>query len=275
MLLTNRVAIVTGGAAGCGEGISRRFAAEGAAVVIADIAEENGTRLAADIAAQGGTCRFVKCDVTSSDQVNAMVATAVKEWGKLDILVNNAGGVPDIEGEKLEEVNEKEWQRFLDLNLKSVFLCCQAAVPWMKKNGYGKIVNFSSMGAVHPHVSVAHYHAAKGGVMGLTYNLAYELAPYQIYVNCILPGPVRTPFWDPVLRNVPDPDAYFEEIGRREVPLGRVGTPEDIAGATLFFASDLSSFVSGQMLFVGGGLPLVPQASTVSNDNERDLTKEA
>jgi NAD(P)-dependent dehydrogenase (short-subunit alcohol dehydrogenase family) len=259
VLLEGRVAIVTGGAVGIGQGISRKFAAEGARVVVADISEKNGTATAAEIDGL-----FVKCDVTSWPQVNAMVEYAVSKYGKVDILVNNAGGVPDIHGEKLEEVTEDEWQKFIDLNLKSVFLCCKAAVPNMKKNGYGKIVNFSSMGAVDPAVSVVHYHAAKGGVIGISTNLAFELAPHNIYVNCICPGPVRTPFWDPVLRNIPDPDAYFAEIGKKEVPMGRVGMPEDIAGATLFLASDLASYVTGQVMYVGGGLPLMVQSQTVA-----------
>lgn len=264
MLLTDRVAIVTGGAVGIGRGIALKFASEGCSVVIADISEVEGKKTAAAVNDKGGKGLFVKCDVTSSAQVNAMVDTAVKEFGKLDILVNNAGGVPGIKGEKLEDVTEEEWDKFVNLNLKSAFLCCKAAVPHMKKRRYGKIVNLSSVGAVHPAVSVVHYHAAKGGVIGLTYNLAYELAPHNIHVNAILPGPVKTPFWDPVLKNIPDPDAYFEEIGKREVPLGRIGTPEDIAGSALFLASDLSSFVTGDILYVAGGIPQLPQNATIA-----------
>ena len=264
MLLEDRVAIVTGGAVGIGKGISTRFAAEGSKVVIADISEENGRQTALEIKKAGGEAIFVKCDVTSREQVFAMVDKAIRTYGKLDILVNNAGGVPGIKGEKLEEITDDEWQKFIDLNLKSVFLCCQAAVPHMKKQRYGKIVNFSSLGAVHPAVSVVHYHAAKGGVISLTYNLCYELAPFNIYVNCICPGPVRTPFWNPVVKGVKDVDAYFEAIGKREVPLGRVGTPEDIAGTALYLASELSSFVSGQVICVGGGQPQLPQAATIA-----------
>jgi NAD(P)-dependent dehydrogenase (short-subunit alcohol dehydrogenase family) len=258
------VAIVTGGAVGIGRGIVLKFAQEGCKVVIADISEAEGQQTAGEVTAKGGKCLFVKCDVTSGAQVNRMVAAAVKEFGRLDILVNNAGGVPGIQGEKLEDVTEDEWHRFIELNLTSVFLCCKAAVPHMKKKRYGKIVNFSSIGAVHPAVSVVHYHAAKGGVIGLTYNLAFELAPHNIHVNAICPGPVRTPFWNPVLKNAPDPDAVFAEIGKREVPLGRVGTPEDIAGAVLFLASELSSYVTGDVLYVGGGLPQLPQAATIA-----------
>lgn len=264
MLLKDRVAIVTGGAVGIGKGISQKFAAEGASVTVADISEENGQKTVEEITKAGGKAIFVKCDVTSREQVFAMVEKTVAAFGKLDILVNNAGGVPGIKGEKLEEVTDDEWDKFVNLNLKSVFLCCQAAVPYMKKNHYGKIVNFSSLGAVQPAVSVVHYHAAKGGVISLTYNLCYELAPFNIYVNCICPGPIRTPFWEPVVKNVKDVDAYFDAIGKCEVPLGRVGTPEDIAGNALYLASDLSSFVSGQVIYAGGGQPQLAQTSTIA-----------
>ena len=268
MLLKDRTAIVTGGAVGIGKGIATRFAAEGARVVIADISEKNGAATEAEIKDAGGSALFVRCDVTSRDEVRNMVDATVSAFGGVDILVNNAGGVPNIKGETLEEITDDEWQLFIDLNLKSVFLCCQAAVPYMKKQKYGKIVNFSSLGAVHPAVSVVHYHSAKGGVISMTYNLAYELAPHNIYVNCILPGPVKTPFWDPVVKDVEDVDAYFNEIGRREVPLGRVATPEDIAGNALYLASDLSSYVSGQMLYVGGGQPLLPHSFTLAGERQ-------
>lgn len=268
MLLDNRTAIVTGGAVGIGKGIAVRFAKEGCKVVIADISEENGRKTEAEIVKTGGKAVFIPCNVTSREQVFSMTEKAVAAYGKLDILVNNAGGVPNIQGEKLEEITDDEWQKFIDLNLKSAFLCCQAAVPYMKKNRYGKIINFSSLGAVHPAVSVVHYHSAKGGVISLTYNLAFELAPHNISVNCILPGPVRTPFWDPVVKGVKDVDAYFAEIGKREVPLGRVATPEDIAGNALYLASDLSTYVSGQLLYVGGGQPLLPQSFTVAGERQ-------
>ena len=156
----------------------------------------------------------------------------------------------------LKDITEELWDRVIKLDLKSVFLCCKSVVPYMQKNGYGKIVNISSIGAVHPSVSVNHYHAAKAGVLGLTVNLAFELANQNITVNAILPGPIRTPFWDPVIKGVSDPDAQFAGIARKEIPMQRLGTPEDIAGAALYLASDLSSFTTGQILRVAGGQPL-------------------
>ena len=259
----SRVAVVTGGAVGIGRGITLKFAEEGCSVVVADIDAVEGKKTAGEVSKKGGEGIFVPCDVTASRQVRDMVGKAISEFGKIDILVNNAGGVPDPKG-SLDEVSEEQWDRSLNLNLKSVFLCCQAVVPHMKKKKYGRIINISTLGAVHPAVSVVHYHAAKAGVLGLTYNLAFELASFNISVNAILPGPIRTPFWEPVTRDIPDKDAYFAEIAKKEVPMQRVGTPEDIAGAALFLASELSAFVSGETINVGGGLPQLPHSATIS-----------
>ncbi|HSW58696.1 MAG TPA: SDR family NAD(P)-dependent oxidoreductase [Dehalococcoidales bacterium] len=255
MILKDRVAIVTGSATGIGRGIALKLAGQGCSIMSADIKDSDAAQTVRMITAGGGKAIFMHCNVTRKAEVEDMVEHTLREFGKVDILVNCAGGVPGNQG-LLKEINEEVWQKVMDLDLKSVFLCCQAVVPYMQRQGYGKIVNISSIGACHPSVSVNHYHAAKAGVLGLTYNLAFELAPQNITVNAILPGPVRTPFWDPVIQNETDPEARFSAIARKEIPMQRLGTPEDIAGPALFLVSEMSSYVTGQVLFVAGGQPL-------------------
>ncbi|HSW58695.1 MAG TPA: SDR family NAD(P)-dependent oxidoreductase [Dehalococcoidales bacterium] len=259
MFLKDRVAIVTGSAMGIGQGIAYRFAREGCSVVIADIADTMGQDTAAEIRKLKVGSFYSHCDVTDSAQIKETVRQTLEKYGQIDILVNNAGGVPGLGAESIDGVSEEAWDRIVDLNLKSVFLFCRAVIPHMRERKYGKIVNVSSMGAVHPPASLVHYHSAKAGVLGLTRNMALELAPLQITVNAILPGPIITPFWEPVVKNVSDKEAYFKEVASKEVPMKRMGTPEDVAGVALFLASDLSSYMTGDAIFAGGGLPLPVQ----------------
>jgi NAD(P)-dependent dehydrogenase (short-subunit alcohol dehydrogenase family) len=262
MLLRDRVAIITGGSMGIGKGIAVRFADEGCSVVIADISDAEGQNTVEKILKKDGKALYIKCDVTDSLQVEDTVKKTVATFGKVDILVNSAGGIPGFAGEGIEHTSNEMWDKIVDLNLKGVFFYCRAVVPYMKENKYGKIVNISSMGAVAPPAPLHHYHAAKGGVLSLTYNLAQELARFNIYVNCILPGPVRTPFWKPVTSDVGDVEEFFKHVAEG-VPLQRVGTPEDLGGAALFYASDLSSYVTGDRMYVSGGIPLTPLESGV------------
>jgi NAD(P)-dependent dehydrogenase (short-subunit alcohol dehydrogenase family) len=262
MFLEDRVAIVTGGAKGMGRAICERFAKEGAKVTIADISMPEADETLRAVEAAGGEGLVVKCDVTSSQQVKEMVDATVAAFGKIDILVNNAGAVVGAHGKptNLAVLSEEAWDRVVDLNLKGVFLCSREVVPYLKANGYGKIVNVSSLGAISPPSPHPHYHAAKAGVLGLTYDMAAELGPHNIYVNAIMPGPIRTPFFDEIVegKTAEEAEAFFTWLGR-QAPLGRMGEPEDIAKAALFLASDLSSFVTGAVLPVTGGLPLPAQ----------------
>lgn len=265
MLLEGRVAIVTGGAMGIGRGIALRFADEGADIVIADVSAAEGEKTAAEITGKGRRGVFIKCDITRSSQVNDLVAQTVDKFGKVDILVNNAGGVPEVtRGGSIEDISDEQWARFLALNLNGAFYFCRAVVPHMKKARYGKIVNVSSIGVVQPSDSVIHYHSAKAGVLGLTQNLAYDVAPYGICVNSVMPGPIRTPFWENVTRGMPDAakEDLFDMIARENVPMGRIGTPDDIAGVALFLASGLSAYVTGINICAAGGIPLLPHAAS-------------
>jgi len=261
MLLSDRVAIITGGAIGMGRSMALLFAEEGCSVVIADILTKEGTKTAEEVAKKGRDSVFVQCDITDTRQVQDMVDQTISKFGKVDILVNNAGGIPkDLKGSggSIVNITEEQWDKVLALNLKGYVSCCKAVVPHMKEKRYGKIISISSMGVFAPPAPSVDYHSAKAGVLGMTYNLAFELAPFNINVNAILPGPVRTAFWDPVTKGVADKDAYFAKIAKIQVPLQRIGTPEDIAGAALFLASELSSYITGATIPVAGGIPLSP-----------------
>jgi 3-oxoacyl-[acyl-carrier protein] reductase len=260
MLLKNRVAIVTGGAKGIGRGIAFKFAAEGCDVVVNARHIEGARKVTAEIKTLGRKSLAIKADVSRSDEVDAMVARTIKEFGKIDILVNNAGGTGLAKDSTIEDTSEEDWDRIVDINLKGQFLCCRAVVPYMKKAHYGKIINVSSMGAIQPPAPIAHYHAAKGGVLSLTKNLAFELAPYNITVNAILPGPINSEFFNEMLKAMSkkEGEAFFRMLDSR-VPMGRMGTPDEVAGVALFLASELSAYVTGDAINCGGGLPLSPR----------------
>jgi len=259
LLLTNRVAIVTGGAKGIGKAISLKFAEEGCDVVVNAMHIEGAEKVAEDIKKLGRRSLAIAADVADSTQVNDMVDRTVKEFGKIDILVNNAGGISEATGGAIETTTDEDWNRIIGINLTGQFLCCRAVVPYMKKNKYGKIVNVSSVGAIHPPAPIVHYHSAKGGVLGLTTNLAFELRQENITVNAILPGPVLTEFFNNMLDKISEEEgkAFFNMLDSR-VPMHRMGKPEEIASVALFLASDMSSYVTGESICAGGGLPLTP-----------------
>jgi NAD(P)-dependent dehydrogenase (short-subunit alcohol dehydrogenase family) len=261
------VAIITGGATGMGRSIAIKFAEEGCDIAIADINKKEANETLNQVLKRGRKGLVIECDITDSKKVHDTVDQVVRKFGKVDILINCAGGTsgglaPSTEPPKppgIANISEEEWDKVLAINLKGAFLFYKEVVPHMKEKGYGKIINVSSLGWIDPPANGPHYHAAKAGMVGITNDMVCELAPHNIYVNAILPGPVRTPFYDSMLASMTDAekDALFEGLGKT-VPLQRVGTPEDIAGVALFLASELSSFVAGASIPVGGGLPLSP-----------------
>ena len=275
-LLNDKVAIINGGATGMGRSTALLFAEEGCSCVIADINEAEGKKTTEDAAKRGGECIFVYCDITDLKQIKNCVDQTVKKFGKVDILVGSAGGsvkksLTDTDKNErpksgIRDIEEEYYDKIMDLNLKGHVFFCKEVVPYMVKQQYGKIVLISSMGVYSPPSPSVAYHGAKGGIIGLVINLAFELAHENINVNGILPGPVKTPFWDPVLSDVPESerDAAMERIGLM-TPLGRMGLPEDIANAALFLCSDMSSFITGENLNVSGGIPLNRYTGTSFN----------
>ena len=263
MLLLNKVALITGGAKGIGKGMALKFAEQGCDIAIADISINDANETINEVIKKGRKGLFVKCDITDSNQLNDMINQVISKFGKVDILVNNAGTLLDVADPNLKSVAtipENEWDRLINVNLKGAFLCSKVVVPFMKEQRYGKIINVSSLGAIHPPAVAPHYNAAKAGVLGLTYDMACELGPFNITVNAILPGLIRTTFYEPVLASKTDEerDAFFNDKGKN-IPLQRVGTAEDIANVALFLASELSAYVTAAVLPVTGGLPLQPR----------------
>jgi NAD(P)-dependent dehydrogenase (short-subunit alcohol dehydrogenase family) len=258
MLLRDRVAIITGGGKGMGRGMAVRFAEEGCKVAVADIDIGAANSTVSQVKEKGSDGLAIQCDVTDGNQVRETVQKVVDKFKKIDILVNNAGAIAPHK--PIEDITEDEWDKVLALNLKSHFLFCKYVVPHMKKARYGKIIGISSIGGIQPPAHEIHYNTAKAGIIGFTYDLGKELAPLNITVNAILPGPIRTSFYERVTGTMSDEerDKFFNEGLGRKVPMQRPGTPEDIAGAALFLASELSAYVTCEKLCVTGGLPQLP-----------------
>jgi NAD(P)-dependent dehydrogenase (short-subunit alcohol dehydrogenase family) len=244
MRLTGKAAIVTGGAAGLGLAIATRLAAEGAAVAVADRDGEGAARAAGAIAGGGGRALGLTVDVSAAAQVERMVADTLAAFGRLDILVSNAGigGTHAFLEQPLEH-----WHRVLAVNLTGTFLCGQAAARAMARSGSGRIVNIASVSGIRAGIGRTAYGSAKAGVIGLTQQMALELGPLGITVNAVAPGPVDTA----LTRAMHTPQTRAAYTGM--IPLARYGTPEEIAGAVAFLASDDAAYVNGHTLCVDGG----------------------
>jgi len=243
--LEGKVAVVTGGCSGIGLATVRRFAEEGAKVVVGDLDDAAGEALAEEI---GGA--YVHCDVAAKDDVDRLFATAKEKFGRLDIAFNNAGISPP-EDDSILDTDLDAWRRVQEVNLTSVYLCCKAALPYMLEQGKGSIINTASfvavMGAATSQIS---YSASKGGVLSMTRELGVQFARQGVRVNALCPGPVNTPLLQELF-------AKDEERAARRlvhVPMGRFGEPEEMANAVLFLASDESSFMTASTFLVDGGI---------------------
>jgi 3-oxoacyl-[acyl-carrier protein] reductase len=249
MRLLNKVALITGAGSGMGRASALLFSREGAKVSVADIDEKGGRQTVELVKAEGGDAAFIQTDVSKPEDVDRMVKKTVEHFGTLDILFNNAGiGTAFI---PIEEVEESFWDRIMAINVKGIFLGCKYAVPVMKKQGGGVIINTGSIAGVRPRPGLSAYSASKGAAIMLTKALAIELAPFKIRVNCINPVVTDTPFLEKSI-----PASQLEEAKKAmmsTIPLGRLGRPEDIAQAALYLASDESSLVTGSCLDVDGG----------------------
>ncbi len=243
--LTGRVAVVTGGGRGIGAGIARSFAEAGAAVVVAARRTEEIERVAADLRADGARALAVTTDVTDDDAVDRLARAASDEFGSLDIWVNNAGGSPMRM--PLRDLPREEWDRTLSLNLTAVYVGCMTAVRHMTR---GSIINITSGAGTGPVPGSAHYGVAKAGTNSLTWTLSAELAP-DIRVNAVAPGAIPT---EVMLTAVGKTEDQLDELLEEwRIPLGRLGTPQDIGAACVYLASDAASWVTGEILRVGGG----------------------
>jgi 3-oxoacyl-[acyl-carrier protein] reductase len=248
MRLESKVAVITGAGSGFGAGIARRFAAEGARVVVADMSAEAGRRVAAEIESCGGIARFVEADVSRRADVAAMLAAA-KGLGGLDILVNNAGY--SHRNKPLTEVTEAEFDRIYAVNVKAIYLAATAAVPVLRAAGGGVILNTSSTAALRPRPGLTWYNGSKGAVSVITKSMAVELAPDRIRVNALCPVIGETGMLETFM-GVPDtPENRAKFVAG--IPLGRMCRPTDIAAAALYLASDEAEFITGVCLEVDGG----------------------
>ena len=248
--LRGKVALITGAGSGIGEEIAALFAAEGARVVAADVEAPAAERVAQRIAAAGGAAAAVQVDVSRAAEVERVVESTVQRHGRIDVLCNNAGiGVAAV----CHETSEADWDRTMAIDLKGVFLGCKYAIPHMLRQGGGVICNTSSVAGQVGVLNRAAYCAAKAGVLGLTKSIAIDYAEHGIRCNALLPGTVDSPWIGKILSQQPDPAGERRRMEARQ-PIGRMGTPAEIARAALYLCSDDAGYVTGSGLVIDGGL---------------------
>ncbi len=252
--LKDKVAIVTAAGRGIGKGIALKLSQEGANIVIADLDIEAAKTVSEEIEKTGMRSLAIQADVSNADEVKKMVDSTIMEFGRVDILVNNAGiNKPAF----ILDVTEEIWDLTMNVNLKSVFLCSKAVIPFMIKENYGKIINISSISGKKGGTWISPYCASKFGIIGFTQSIARELAPFGINVNAVCPGIVFTPLWDDLAKvfskklNLP-PEKVKEYYVDR-IPFKRPAKAEDIANTVAFLCSDEAGYITGQSINVDGG----------------------
>jgi len=246
MRLKNRVAVITGGAKGLGRAFALKMAKEGAAVLVVTRKDiDNLTKTVKQVEDMGGRADLFQGDVTRPGDMQAMAEAAVKAFGRIDILVNNAAVYDGIKRKGFHEIDPEEWDLVMTVNVKGAFLAARAVFPFMRDQGYGKIVNLASEVFFTGSHGFAHYVASKGGIIGLTRALAVELGPHNICINCLAPGFTDTE----ASRELADVTRYDTS----KTPLNRLEKPEDLTGAAVFLASAESDFMTGQTMLVDGG----------------------
>jgi 3-oxoacyl-[acyl-carrier protein] reductase len=244
MDFTGKKALVTGSGGGIGKSIALLLAEMGADIVVNDVSIENAQQTAREIISKGRKALVSNANVVNGDEVKKMFKSIASEFGRIDILVNNAGITKDS---LLMDMEEEQWDQVMDVNLKGVFFCCRYAAKMMSEQQYGKIINISSASGQIGNIGQVNYAASKGGVISITKTLAKELARYNINVNAVAPGFIRTP----MTQTVPEKVVNYL-IG--QIPLKRMGEPVEIANAIAFLASDMSEYITGQVLSVNGGM---------------------
>ncbi len=242
--LADRVAIITGGARGIGKATAARFLKEGARVAVWDVAVEAGESVAEEWSSQGYQCRFYRVDTTGLEAVLTAAAEVAKDFGRIDILVNNAGITRDA---SMKKMTPEQWQEVIDVNLTGVFNCTKAVYPYMAEQGYGRILNAASVVGLYGNFGQTNYVAAKAGVIGMTKVWAREFGRKGITVNAVAPGFIQTDMVQTI------PEEIVEDLKKR-TPVGRLGTPADVAAAYAFLASEEAGFINGATLSVDGGV---------------------
>jgi NAD(P)-dependent dehydrogenase (short-subunit alcohol dehydrogenase family) len=250
MKLDQRVALITGAGSGIGRAMALRFAAEGARILAADINAESAEATAAAVRAAGGVAEPHTANVVDPAQVRLMVEQAHDAFGRLDILCNNAGIGSTT---TVVDQDPDEWDRVMAVNVKSVFLGCKYAIPLMLGQGGGVIINTASVAGMVGLINRAAYSASKGAVIALTKQIAVDYVERNIRVNCLCPGTVDSPWVGRLLAQSDDPAELRRSLEARQ-PMGRLGTPEEVAGAALYLASDDAAFITGTGLVIDGGL---------------------